>query len=153
MTMPKTYGVEIYQQKQIEGKYQTETEYTILTGTTSIGNYAFRECTSLTNIEIPDTVKNIGDLAFRECTGMKNIVIPNSVTNIGFDVFYRCTGLKIYCTSDSYAKQYAINNRVKYVIDDEGPIMTNIEENPVRKMECIQQEFRVRNTGFKQQKF
>ena len=110
--------------KYPEGK--KETIYTILTGTTSIGNNAFRESIGLTSIEIPNSLINIGDHAFRGCTSLKNIVIPNSVTNIGFDVFYECPSLTIYCKSDSYVKQYAINNRVKYVVDDEGPTIISV---------------------------
>lgn len=60
---------------------------------TSLGESAFSDCTSLTNITIPMGVTNIGDAAFRDCKGLSSITIPNSVTTIGETVFYGCSGL------------------------------------------------------------
>ena len=70
-----------------------KTEYIILQGTTSIGNYAFHYCTNLTNITIPNSVTSIGDEAFNCCTKLINITIPNSVTSIGYNAFSYCTSL------------------------------------------------------------
>ncbi len=60
---------------------------------TGIGNNAFSGCTGLTSIEIPDSVTSIGYNAFYGCTGLTNITIPDSVTSIGSSAFYGCTGL------------------------------------------------------------
>ena len=48
----------------------------------------------VTNLVIPDTVKEIKALAFCGCTSLTSITIPSSVTSIGSGVFYGCTGLK-----------------------------------------------------------
>jgi hypothetical protein len=58
---------------------------------TRIGNEAFRACTSLTNISIPDSVTSIGSEAFRDCPGLTGITIPRSVMSIGGKVFSFCT--------------------------------------------------------------
>ena len=66
---------------------------TIPNSVTSIGNYAFADCTGLTSIIIPNSVTSIGDYAFYGCTGLTSIDIPNSVTSIGSGAFSGCTGL------------------------------------------------------------
>ena len=61
---------------------------TIPNSVTSIGNYAFEYCSSLTSITIPNSVTSIGGEAFAYCTGLISITIPNSVMNIGAGAFY-----------------------------------------------------------------
>ena len=60
---------------------------------TSISESAFRGCTSLTSVTVPDSVTSIGDSAFYGCTNLTSITIPNSVTSIGLRVFYYCRSL------------------------------------------------------------
>ncbi len=58
---------------------------------TSIGYYAFIECTSLTMVTIPNSVTSIGYQAFSGCSGLTSVSIPNSVTSIGNYAFYGTT--------------------------------------------------------------
>ena len=60
---------------------------------TSIGTYAFTNCTSLTEVTIPNSVTSIGHGAFENCTGLISVTIPNSVIEIGAYAFYGCVGL------------------------------------------------------------
>ena len=60
---------------------------------TSIGDYAFDDCSGLTSITIPNSVTSIGWSAFEDCTGLTSVTIPNSVTSIGYSAFYGCSGL------------------------------------------------------------
>jgi len=48
-----------------------------------IGYDAFRNCTGLTSITIPNSITNIEGYAFYNCTGLTSITIPNSITVIG----------------------------------------------------------------------
>ena len=67
--------------------------YTIPGSVTSIGDYAFSDCTGLTSVSMPSGVISIGNAAFAGCTGLTQITIPNSVTFMGEGAFARCTSL------------------------------------------------------------
>ena len=64
-------------------------QYTV----TKIGTGAFRNCTGLTAVTLPNAMTSIGRNAFRDCTGLTTVTISNSVTSIGSYAFYGCTGL------------------------------------------------------------
>ena len=70
-----------------------EKEYNIPSSVTSIGTYAFGNCTNLTRIEIPSSVTSIGGGAFDNCTSLTRIEIPSSVTSIGTYAFSWCVSL------------------------------------------------------------
>jgi hypothetical protein len=59
---------------------------------TSIGSFAFYNCTSLSSITIPNSVTIIGDSAFFS-NSITTITIPNSVTTIEDEAFKNCTSL------------------------------------------------------------
>ena len=69
------------------------TELTIPNSVTSIGNYAFNECTNITSVTIPNSVTSIGDYAFGGCSGLTSITSPHSVTSIGHGAFQFCSSL------------------------------------------------------------
>ena len=60
---------------------------------TSIGDWAFRDCTGLTSIMIPNSVTSIGNGTFNGCSSLTSITIPDSVTSIGYYAFWDCSGL------------------------------------------------------------
>ncbi len=61
--------------------------------TKAIPAHAFDECSSLTNIMIPETVTSIGYSVFDGCSGLTNITIPEGVTSIGASAFSGCSSL------------------------------------------------------------
>lgn len=60
---------------------------------TAIAASAFKDCTQLESIIIPESVKTIHAEAFSGCTALTSVTIPDSVTQIRDSAFSACTGL------------------------------------------------------------
>ena len=69
------------------------TNVTLGTHLTSIGYAAFNHCYSLTSATIPDSVTDIAGWAFGYCTSLTSVSLPKSVTSIGSEVFDNCHSL------------------------------------------------------------
>ena len=67
----------------------------------SISENAFKNCTTITDIRIPNSITTIGDSAFWGCSGLTSITLPDSVTNLGSASFYGCTKLVSITLSDN----------------------------------------------------
>ena len=79
---------------------------------TSIGGSAFRYCTSLTSVTIPDSVTSIGGWAFTDCASLTSVTIPDGVTSIGEYTFTWCTSLTRATIPDSVTSigEFAFHN-------------------------------------------
>ena len=55
----------------------------ISNGVTTIENYAFAYCTSLTSVVIPDSVTTIGELAFRSCNSLNAVYYKGTAKEWG----------------------------------------------------------------------
>ncbi len=80
------------------------TSVTIGDSVTSIGEAAFSDCTSLTSITIPDSVTSIGEFAISGCTSLASVTIGNSVTSIGNSAFRNC-----FFTKDKFINNSSLN--------------------------------------------
>ena len=69
------------------------TSVTIPNSVKSIGAYAFYGCRVLTSVTIPNSVTSIGDGAFSNCFALLSVTIGNSVESIGNQTFTGCSGL------------------------------------------------------------
>ena len=119
---------------QIDGIYYdlTETEATVTSGeikysgalvipsaieyesisynVTAIGENAFRECSGLTTVTIPNSVKTLGDQAFYHCSNLHSVTIGSGVTSIGRSAFIECCNLseiKCFATTPPQCGNYA----------------------------------------------
>ena len=64
------------------------TSITIPEGVTTIENYAFIGCKSLTNLKLPNSLESINYYSLAECSNLGDLVIPEGATSIGSYAFY-----------------------------------------------------------------
>ena len=103
---------------------------TLPDGLTSIGNYAFAWCWSLTSITIPNSVTSIGESAFFYCESLTSITIPNSVMYIGESAFSSCSSLTSITIPNNVTsiEGYAFENCSKLTSVTIGNSVTRIGE-------------------------
>ena len=75
------------------GPCSSLTSIDIPNSVTSIGESAFSGCSSLTSVTIPNSVTSIGSKVFKNCSSLTSVTIPNSVTSIEDGVFSGCSSL------------------------------------------------------------
>jgi hypothetical protein len=72
--------------------------YIVPNTVTTIGNYAFSNCSRITDITFPTSLIKIESSAFSYCSGITTLTFPAKLTSIGNFSFSECYGLKtIYC--------------------------------------------------------
>ena len=67
---------------------------------TAIAYDAFRDCSRLTSVTLPSTIKHIGKYAFKNCTRLASLTLPGSIETIDFGAFNGCIGLTTLTLSD-----------------------------------------------------
>ena len=77
---------------------------------TRFADNAFKNCNTLTKVNIPSTVTNIGNNVFRDCTNLKEVTIPDSVTSVEADVFVGTALLKNQSSTVKYADKWVIDS-------------------------------------------
>jgi len=60
---------------------------------TGVGDAAFANCTSLTDLALPASVTNLGEWVFYACTSLTSVTLPAGLPSLGTGLFYGCTNL------------------------------------------------------------
>lgn len=61
---------------------------------TRINNFTFNGCSSLTLVEIPNSVSIVGTEAFQDCTNLTSVTFGTSITDIGTQAFNNCPNIE-----------------------------------------------------------
>ena len=69
------------------------TSLTIPNSVTTLEQGCFFDCSSLTSITIPNSVTSLGSYCFQSCSSLTSITIPNSVTSLENQCFSGCWSL------------------------------------------------------------
>ncbi len=100
-------------------------EYVFGESVTTIGDYAlYGGSSALKSVSISESVTSIGKYAFVNCSGLESINIPNSVTSFGSSPFYNCSSLASITTDcEAIGNAYldiTIDNILYRVLDKES---------------------------------
>lgn len=128
--------------KETLGDYLgSDTAISIPDFVSSIGDYAFTECSRLTSVSIPKGVTSIRKCAFNEREDLITVSIPSTVTYIGEDAFYNCKNLSsvfipssvetigsyafynvdtIYYAGSATGSPWRAKHRIKANVDENG---------------------------------
>ncbi len=68
---------------------------------TSIKKEAFYGCREITSITIPEGITNIEDYTFYDCRSLASVIIPSNITSIGEQAFRQCSNLTNITVSKS----------------------------------------------------
>ena len=60
----------------------------------SIGEGAFKDCTTVQRVYLYDTIKNLGDKSFYGCSGLISIRLSTNIEEIPFYAFYKCSKME-----------------------------------------------------------
>ena len=82
-------------------------EYVLGEGVTTIGEYAFRDCTNLEQITFPASLAQVGSMAFLRCTNLKKVIAKDiaSWCGISFGTFYNNDANPLYYAKHLYSDE------------------------------------------------
>ena len=79
-----------------------------------IGEGAFYNCVSLTELELPENLFVIGDYAFLSCSGLTTVDFSEHLFSIGRGAFYGAENLTAIAAPGSLAEEWANQNQIPF---------------------------------------
>ena len=76
---------------------------------TSISERAFNNCSSLTNVVIPNSLTKLTAKLFVNCPSLKTVTIPYSITHINYDLFENCPFVSVLCEAMSRGQDWHLH--------------------------------------------
>ena len=83
----------------------------------SVDDDAFIDCESLRSVKLSKSMESLPG-CFSGCGSLEYISIPSNIKSIYVYAFYSCKNVVIHCAEGSTAQEYAVNNNISYVIDE-----------------------------------
>ncbi len=80
--------------------------------------YMFANCIAVKTVNIGSTVKSIPAYTFSGCSNLERVYFPDIAVQIDPLAFFGCGNVAIVCPNGSYANVYAIQNGIKYILED-----------------------------------
>ena len=102
-----TIGNSVATIDELAFEFSSITSLNLPESVTTIGAAAFNNCAQLKNITIPNSVTYIGEAAFAYCTELTSIALPDSITEIRYNTFYHCTKLTSVTLGNSITDIYS----------------------------------------------
>lgn len=112
-----------------KGEAPDNSQVTIKNGIVSITESAFKECSGIQSVILPESIKHIGKEAFKGCTSLTEIRIPESLESIDKSTFENCTSLTNVTFSEglkSVGYNSFANTNIKEIIIPYS--LTNIDQ-------------------------
>ena len=120
----------------------------------NISDQSFYNCSSLNNVKLNSNVEKIGKFAFANCTSLEYVAIPKSVTAINATAFDGDENLVLGVYKDSYALQYAEENKIDHIILDGDKIGDVNGDGVVDILDATEiQQYAAESTDFTDEQF
>ncbi|SFO50365.1 leucine-rich repeat domain-containing protein, partial [Prevotella sp. tf2-5] len=96
---------------------------------TSIGSSAFKGCSGLTSVNMPNSMTIVSSYAFEYCSGLTSITIPSGVTTIGNSAFYGCSNLTDVKVSVTDLSAFCNNKVIGLIASNIGKPVSLIDKD------------------------
>lgn len=83
---------------------------------TTIGSHAFYWCTGMLDFGMSENVTSIGEYAFYYCSDLGWITLPATLEEVGLNAFRKCPNLSFIVTPDTFGYQFVQQNHMDYIL-------------------------------------